>query len=123
MGFRRMTRHLFAQNRHIWGPATSVAVLLAVGTAFPRTLAAQESADNAFDIDRAFVVDHTIFVPFEVKEMIPLRQALDDGRIDKTTQLLILDRGTRQLALVTGQMAYHHIAQGELDGEPWMVSF
>jgi hypothetical protein len=28
-----------------------------------------------------------------------------------------------RLALVTDQMAYHHVAQGEIAGEPWMVSF
>jgi hypothetical protein len=27
------------------------------------------------------------------------------------------------LALLTQQMSYHHLAQGEMAGEPWMVSF
>jgi hypothetical protein len=53
-------------------------------------LQGQEAAD--FDIDRAYQVDSTVYVPFRV-------------------------------ALVTDQMAYHHVAQGEIAGEPWMVSF
>ena len=28
-----------------------------------------------------------------------------------------------RLAFVMDQLAYHHVAQGELRGEPWMVSF
>jgi hypothetical protein len=27
------------------------------------------------------------------------------------------------LAFLTDQMVYHHVAQGETNGEPWMVSF
>jgi hypothetical protein len=27
------------------------------------------------------------------------------------------------LVLVSSQMSYHHVAQGEMEGEPWMVTF
>jgi len=35
----------------------------------------------------------------------------------------VMDVAGQKLALVTRQMAYHHVAQGELAGEPWMVTF
>jgi hypothetical protein len=25
--------------------------------------------------------------------------------------------------LISSQMAYHHVAQGDMNGEPWMVTF
>ena len=36
---------------------------------------------------------------------------------------MVMVRGGQHLALSTMQMSYHHVAQGELAGEPWMVSF
>ena len=29
----------------------------------------------------------------------------------------------KTLVLVSSQMTYHHVAQGEMEGEPWMVTF
>jgi hypothetical protein len=34
-----------------------------------------------------------------------------------------MDHPAGRLAFLTDQMAYHHVAQGEMNGEPWMVSF
>jgi hypothetical protein len=36
--------------------------------------------------------------------------------------LMITGRNDWMLALLTKQMVYHHVAQGEIAGEPWMVS-
>ena len=36
---------------------------------------------------------------------------------------MVMDHGPEPLALVMDQMAYHHVAQGDMMGEPWMVSF
>ena len=44
-------------------------------------------------------------------------------RVDDDTALLVLKQGGSTLTFLTMQMSYHHIAQGELAGEPWMVSF
>jgi hypothetical protein len=35
----------------------------------------------------------------------------------------MFSRGGMMRALVAREMAYHHVAQGELDGRPYMVSF
>lgn len=45
------------------------------------------------------------------------------GYLQAQTRVLIMEHSKGRLALVTDQMAYHHTAQGEIEGEPWMVSF
>ena len=83
------------------------------------------SAQTAEDFDesRAFLNDEPMFDAFYPETYEPLSAARRDGRVRDDTGLLVLTRGEATLALVTTQMAYHHIAQGEMAGEPWMVSF
>ncbi len=76
-----------------------------------------------FEPGRAILDDAWGFDPFPVTKMEPLKSALEDGRVTEETGVLLLERGGTRLALLTEQMAFHHIAQGELEGEPWMVSF
>ena len=76
-----------------------------------------------FEPGRAILSDTWGFDPFRVTKTEPLKSALEDGRVGKETGVLLLQRGDTRLALLTEQMSYHHIAQGELEGEPWMVSF
>ncbi len=76
-----------------------------------------------FEPGRAMLSDVSQFDPFPVTKMEPLRSALADGKVGEETAVLLLRGGDTRLALLTEQMSYHHIAQGELDGEPWMVSF
>lgn len=86
---------------------------------------AQEPVERvpAFDPDRAILNDEPWFEPFRPSEYKSLASALADGDVEKETPLLVLARDGRQLGLITRQMTYHHVAQGELAGEPWMVSF
>ena len=49
----------------------------------------------------------------------PLR-ALDLAPDD---ELLVFERGGERRGLILPQMVYHHIAQGELAGEPYLVTF
>ena len=51
---------------------------------------------------------------------MPLREARQDGAVDNDTGILVVRGDHGVLALITREMAYHHVAQGELDGEPWM---
>jgi hypothetical protein len=79
---------------------------------------------SEFDIERAFLHDGSRFEPFLVEETHSLAEALEQGRIDDDTSLLVMEHpDAGRLALVTVQMAYHHVAQGEIAGEPWMVDF
>ena len=97
--------------------ALPIASILATGA-----LPGQEAAD--FDIDRAYQVDSTVYAPFRVEKTRPLVRVLEEGELDGQTSLLVMEHpAAGRLALVTDQMAYHHVAQGEIAGEPWMVSF
>lgn len=107
--------------RHYRLPAglSGLAIMALGGVAEAR---AQEVAD--FDIERAFLADSTIYAPFRVEASLPLSEALEKGRLDDRTSLLVMEHpGAGRLALVTDQMAYHHVAQGRIAGEPWLVSF
>jgi len=84
---------------------------------------AQAAGTPAFDRSRVWIVDSTIFVPFQVTGTIPLREARAKGTVEDETNLLVLEARGVRLALITSQMAYHHVAQGDIAGEPWMVSF
>ncbi len=79
--------------------------------------------DADFDIDVARIGVGSRFEPFRVSESEPLRDAMSAGKLQGDTRVLVMDHPDRQLAFLTDQMAYHHVAQGEIDGEPWMVSF
>ena len=78
--------------------------------------------DIEFDIDVARIGGGR-FEPFLVSETEPMRDAMSAGKLQDDTRLLVLDHPAGVLAFLTDQMTYHHVAQGEIDGEPWMVSF
>ena len=82
-----------------------------------------EAGSVEFDADRAMLLDSTVYVRFDVEDKWSLRDALADGLVQPQTRVLIMEHRKGRLALVTDQMAYHHTARGEIDGEPWMVSF
>lgn len=75
------------------------------------------------DSSRLWYSDSIRFVPFHVEETLPLRQAYDDGRLQNDDYVLIVEWNGGRLALSMAQTAYHHVVQGEMNGEPWMVSF
>jgi len=76
-----------------------------------------------FDAERAFLGASPIFTPFRDVDFVSLRGAAGEGEVTDDTPLLVFEAGGETLALVTAQMAYHHVAQGEMAGEPWMVTF
>ena len=73
-----------------------------------------------FDASRADLSGPDTFQRFPVNGPgTPLQQL----RLDPKTQLLVFERGGQRRALLQRQMVYHHLAQGELAGEPYLVSF
>ena len=103
--------------------ALAIAPMLALALAGP--LAGQEAMSQTDDFDpgRAILNDEPRFDPFRPTALEPLEDAVKDGRLKDDTPVMVLERKGRHLALSTMQMSYHHVAQGELAGEPWMVSF
>ncbi|MDT8369979.1 MAG: hypothetical protein RQ745_12300 [Longimicrobiales bacterium] len=78
---------------------------------------------EGFDVERAYLGRAPLFQPMYNPEWIPLREARSRGAVDDDTPILVFEAGGRTLALVSSQMSYHHVAQGEMAGEPWMVTF
>jgi len=61
-----------------------------------------------------------LFQPFRVEGVgLPLHQARLPGHL----QLLVFARGGERRALLVQEMAYHHLAQGELAGDPYIITF
>ena len=102
-----------------------LAVLPMAGLALVSSAEAQEPMKRVpgFEPGRAILSDIWGFDPFPVSSMTSLGDALKEGKVGEETGVLLVTRGDTRLALLTEQMAYHHIAQGTLEGEPWMVSF
>ena len=100
-------------------------VLFALPLSFWTALVSAQDTDfdTDFDIDIARIGVGSRFEPFRVSETEPLQDAMSAGKLQSDTRLLVLDHPAGVLAFLTDQMAYHHVAQGQTDGEPWMVSF
>jgi hypothetical protein len=60
------------------------------------------------------------FPPFQVPAQGVL---LSNLNLLADLELIIFTRGGSTRALVAREMAFHHVAQGELGGQPYMVSF
>ena len=60
------------------------------------------------------------FEPFQVPARgIPLEKL----SLPPDLELIVLARSGERRALIAREMAYHHVAQGVLAGEPYLVSF
>jgi hypothetical protein len=60
------------------------------------------------------------FEPFQVSKQ---GASLSSLNLPPDLELITVTRGKSTRALVARELAYHHVAQGELNGEPYMVSF
>ena len=78
---------------------------------------------DGFDTDRAILWARPNFTPLRDPDWQPLDAARRSGDLDDETTLVTFEIQGKTLALVSSQMAYHHVAQGEMEGEPWMVTF
>ena len=76
-----------------------------------------------FDDRRALLLRKDIFAPYHVTSTSLLRDALSRGDLPEEAPVVVVECGAATLVLLTQQLLYHHVAQGELAGEPWMVSY
>ena len=81
------------------------------------------SAAATFDAERAMLMKRELFRPLTVQRTERLADALTRKRVAADTPLLLLERDGEALALRTHQMIYHHVAQGELGGRPFVATF
>ena len=119
-------------NKRGWFELTALAAAVAAAALAAPTaaqMAPEVPADpdqpvkEGFDTGRAIFWKHPNFVPLRDPEWEPLRDALRRGDVNDETTVLTFEAGGETLVLVSSQMSYHHVAQGEMTGEPWMVTF
>ena len=82
-----------------------------------------QPAAEGFDPERALFFAQSNFDPLRDPVFGPLRDAERAGAVSDDQPVLVFEAGGETLVLVTSQMSYHHVAQGEMAGEPWMVTF
>jgi hypothetical protein len=78
---------------------------------------------STFNISKARLNKHDTFQRFRVKDSFQISELLEHNKIQQDDEILILERNGRKLAFSVNQMAYHHVAQGELAGQPYLVNF
>ena len=73
-----------------------------------------------FDHQRAILQRPDWFRRFNfVDRGVPLRQC----QLSPNEKLLVFQRGDQRRALLRSQMTYHHVAQGSLDDQPFVITF
>ena len=80
-------------------------------------------AKPGFDISRFAPTPAGTFETFYVKETYPLKKMFDAGKVAGDTRVLVIKTAAGNLALLTDQMTYHHIAQGRAHNKDWMATF
>ncbi len=78
---------------------------------------------EGFETDRAMFFAEPNFTPLRDPEFRSLRNVMLAGDVEDDTPVVVFEAGGQTLVFVTEQMAYHHVAQGNMRGEPWMVTF
>ncbi|MEZ4380813.1 MAG: DUF3179 domain-containing (seleno)protein [Nannocystaceae bacterium] len=73
-----------------------------------------------FDASRAMLGQPDDFPRFRVPDR---GEPLASAGLKPKESLIIVERGGARRALSLRQVAFHHVAQGELAGEPYAVSF
>jgi hypothetical protein len=75
-----------------------------------------------FDARRALLVRGDIFAPFDVRSTRPLRDALARRILRADEPVVVTECSAAPVVLLKRHLAFHHVAQGEIAGEPWLVS-
>ena len=86
-------------------------------------ITSEATASATFDAKRAILSKRDMFRPLAVQRTERLADALTRKKLSADTQLLLLERDGAALALLTRQMIFHHVAQGELNGTPFLATF
>ena len=79
-------------------------------------------AKPGFDINR-FASNGGMFKTFDVEQTESLQKALQEGKVAEETPVLITATAGGNMALLTEQMVFHHLAQGRAGAKDWMAAF
>src|SRR5262245_33460839 len=96
----------------------------------PAVAGAQEPVDlpngparPGFDISRFNNVANGRFETFHVTKTERLAKVLEEGRVAGDTRLLVTETAAGKVALITDQMAFHHVDQWRAGGQDWLAEF
>lgn len=81
------------------------------------------TAAATFDAKRAILSKRDMFRPLAVQRTERLADALRGKKVRGETPVLVLERDGKALALLTSEMIFHHVAQGEWNGTPFLATF
>ena len=76
-----------------------------------------------FEPKRAILSKRDMFRPLAVQRTERLADALSSKKVRAETPVLVLERDGAALTLLTSQMIFHHVAQGEWNGTPILATF
>ena len=127
----------FLEERHSRGMPSVCALVIAVTAALVLVPVTVRTADRGavpvvlpdgpaktgVDVSRFNFTLHGSFEPFVVTSTRSVREAMSARLVAADTDVLLTSTAAGPLALLTEQMAYHHIAQGRGGGAEWLVSF
>lgn len=65
----------------------------------------------------------TIFPTISVTAYQPLQDALEEGFVSSSTKMMLLEIGEKIISIPMKDLAFHHVAQGEIDNIPWIAVF
>jgi hypothetical protein len=108
-----------------------VLVIVAIGAFYSAQEFAQDNAPAqllhgpakpGFDITR-FALNGGIFKTFNVAQTESLQKVLQEGKVAQDTPVLVTATAGGNIALLTEQMVFHHLAQGRAGGNDWMAAF
>jgi len=112
-------------------PTRLLLTVVALGAAYAGLAFAQSNAPAqlpngpakpGFDIKR-FSSNGGLFKTFDVEQTEPLQKVLQEGKVAEDTPVLVTAMAAGNLALLTDQMVFHHLAQGRAGGKDWMAAF
>lgn len=75
------------------------------------------------DVTRARLSKKAEFPAFDVEVFKPAMVYKEMHKIDDYEGILIFIQNDKPYGFLTKQMIYHHVANGDIDGEPFMISF
>ncbi|GGE07408.1 hypothetical protein GCM10011571_05830 [Marinithermofilum abyssi] len=75
------------------------------------------------DFNEKKIIRDNHFQRFDVVGSEPLADVLERKKMKPTDEVLVVERGGHRLAFSLYQMTYHHVAQGELAGQPYILAF
>ncbi|MCF6137455.1 DUF3179 domain-containing (seleno)protein [Pseudalkalibacillus berkeleyi] len=78
--------------------------------------------EQQFDRSRATLKKKDLFTRFNVKDHKHVKD-IEKSSLKSDDEILVIERLGKRLAFSMKQMAYHHVAQGELSNEPYIVNF